>query len=53
VGTTSDAIRFKDEIRNIAKETARAGGTVRTDPEGWREYVSAVIGALQRGGGAR
>jgi len=53
VGTTSDAIRFKDEIRNIARETARAGGTVRTDPEGWREYVSAVIGALQRGGGAR
>jgi hypothetical protein len=52
VGTTTDSIQFKEQIRGIARETARTAGEVRTDPEGWQRYVSAVLAALQRKGGA-
>ena len=53
VATTTDSIQFKEQIRNLAREAARSAGDVRTDPDGWQNYVSDVIARLQRGGGAR
>jgi hypothetical protein len=53
VGTTTDAINFKEQIRSVARDAALSAGTVRTDPDGWQQYVSDVLKALGRGGGAR
>jgi hypothetical protein len=48
ISTTSDAIDLKDQIRNHARHIAKMF-PVKTDPRGWKIYVSKVLGALQKG----
>ena len=48
IPTTSDAIELKNQIRNHARKTARMF-PVKTDPKGWKTYVSKVLDALQKG----
>jgi hypothetical protein len=52
ISTTSEAIQLKDDFRKIARESARTAA-VRTDPEGWKTYVSQVLTTLQGFGGLR
>lgn len=46
--TTSDAIELKNQIRHRAREIAKIF-PVKTDPKGWKNYVSKVLDALQKG----
>jgi hypothetical protein len=49
ISTTSAVIGFKDELREIARRTARLSGNVRTDSDGWRAYVNDILSSLQGG----
>ena len=48
ISTTSDAIELKNQIRDHARKIAKMF-PVKTDPEGWKNYVSKVLAALQKG----
>jgi hypothetical protein len=48
IKTTSEAIALKNQVRNHAREIAKIF-PVRTDPKGWRNYVSDVLSALRGG----
>lgn len=51
ITTTTEAVRLKDQIRAVARDTALISGTIKADADGWRTYVSNVIAALQKGRG--
>ena len=46
--TTSDAIELKNQIQEHTRKIAKMF-PVKTDPKGWKNYVSKVLDALQRG----
>jgi hypothetical protein len=48
LSTTSDSIQLKDRLRSIAREAA-LNVPLKTDPKGWRAYVSKVLRSLQEG----
>ncbi len=48
ISTTSDAIKLKNQIRDHARRIAKMI-PVKTDPKGWKVYVSKVLDALQGG----
>jgi len=47
VKTTTEAIALKDNLKNLARQTAQSV-PVRTDPTGWKDYVSSVLTTLQK-----
>ena len=47
VQTATDSINLKENLRSIARETARTAGSIATDPQGWRNYISEVIASLR------
>ena len=47
VQTTTDSIALKENLRNIARATARTAASVATDPQGWRNYISEVLASLR------
>jgi len=49
VKNTSDSIVLKEQLKSIARETAMKV-PLKTDPKGWRDYVSKVLQNLQSGG---
>lgn len=46
IQTTTDAIALKENLRKIARDAARAVAPITTNPQGWRNYISAVIASL-------
>jgi hypothetical protein len=50
ISTTGEAIRLKEDFRKIAREAASLV-SVKTDPVGWKSYVSQVLITLQGLGG--
>jgi len=48
ISTTSDAIELKNQIREHTRKIAKMF-PVKTDPKGWKNYVSKVLDALQKG----
>jgi len=50
VATTSEAIRLKESVRDVAREAASSAGAPPRDSTGWRAYISDVLDRLQRGG---
>jgi hypothetical protein len=49
ISTTSDAIELKNQIRGHTRKIAMMF-PVKSDPRGWKNYVSKVLDALQKGG---
>ena len=47
IQTTTDSIALKENLRNIARETARTVAPIATNPQGWRNYISEVIASLR------
>lgn len=48
VETTSDSIHLKNGLKSVAREIALSV-PVKSDPRGWRAYVSKVVQNLQAG----
>ena len=48
ISTTSDAIELKNQIREHTRKITKMF-PVKTDPKGWKNYVSKVLDALQKG----
>ena len=48
ISTTSDAIELKNQLRDHARKIAKKF-PVKTDPKGWKDYVSKVLAELQKG----
>lgn len=46
VKTTTEAIALKEKLKTVARQAAKSI-PVRTDPAGWKEYVSRVLTTLQ------
>ena len=49
IQTSTGAIAFKNQIREIARQTALSASRVRTDIGGWQAYVSETLSSLQNG----
>jgi hypothetical protein len=48
VRTTSEAIRLKDDLRELTRKVVSSAGRPPVDPEGWGRYVQSVIRALRQ-----
>jgi hypothetical protein len=47
VGSISEAIKFKNEIRSVAKDRVKRIATPKPSASAWRRYVAEVLGSLQ------
>jgi len=47
VNTTTEAIMLKEKLMNLARKAAQSV-PVRTDPAGWKDYISRVLSTLQK-----
>lgn len=47
VKTTTEAITLKENLKKVARQAAKSV-PVRTDPAGWKDYVSRVLSTLQK-----